>query len=429
MVGNTAEAVHVQSICLALKKLGHQIFIVSGELETTGDSQGTLCPFPLSVIPSPNPLPVTSWLYQWANKHKRHSTSRSAQGPGSEAPRPAVGYVPTWQLHPLWSDLEQRISALRYQQHFYHQAHPLLEQERPDALYQRYTRYGLSGIRLARDLRIPLIVEMNASFTEPREWFRQPSPLYPWMIEQSERYLCLNATAVVIVSAAQTPYLQRLGVSEDRTLVLPNAVNLELFKPNKEAALAIRQRYGLLGKFVVGFISSMRPWHDVETLLEAIKLVKQSPLDICALIVGDGPARPALESRVKEMGLEGMVIFVGHVPHPEVSSFIESMDTTAVLCSDSLGSPMKLFEYLAMCKPVIASRSGQLTEIIQHRQNGMLVDPQNSLHVAEALLELGNNPHLRERLGKAARLTVESKHTWEHNAQAVVDLLERFGAK
>lgn len=429
VMGNTAEAVHVQSMCRAFQRLGHQVFIVSGKLEETDDSQGARCPFPLAVIPSPNPLPVTSWLYQWTS---RHSASQSARGFVPESRQSANGYVPAWRPRLVRNDLEQRISAWRYQRHFYRRARPVLEQEHPDALYQRYTRYGLAGIWLAKDLGVPLILEMNASLTQPREWFRRPSPLYPWMIQQTERRLCRRATAVVVVSAVLVPYLRKIGTRKDRIAVLPNAVNLELFRPDDQAARDIRKRYGLVGKFVVGFVGFMRPWHDMGSLLKGVRLVAQDLPDVHALIVGDGPARPALERQAAEAELDGRVTFVGSVAHEDVAGYIGSMDVPTALspiAGEFWCSPIKLFEYMAMAKPVIVSRSGQLADIIQHRQNGMLVEPENPRQVAEAILELAHDPDLRERLGQAACRTVEARHTWEHNAQAVVDLYERLGAR
>jgi len=84
---------------------------------------------------------------------------------------------------------------------------------------------------------------------------------------------------------------------------------------------------------------------------------------------------------------------------------------------------------MAMSKPVIASQNGQMPEIIQHGHNGILVEPENPKQVAEAILELAKNPNLRKRLGQAARKTVETRHTWEHNAEKVIDLFERFSTR
>ena len=430
VMGNTAEAVHVQSICRAFKNLGHQVFIVSGELEVSDDSQCAQCPVPVVVIPSPNSFTVTSRLHQWINRHSASQPAREFVP--NQVSASASDNVPVWRPRLVWNDLLQRTSAWRYQRYFYLRARKAMEQERPDALYQRYTRYGLAGIWLAQNLGIPLILEMNASLTQRREWFRQPSPMYPWMIQRTERYLCRCSDAVVVVSAVQVPYLQSIGVKEERIAVLPNAVDLELFQPDVQTTLAIRQRYGLGGKFVVGFVGSMRPWHDVETLLEGMRLAAQSRKDIFALIIGDGPSRLALERQTEDAELGDRITFVGSIPHEDIPAHIESMDVTVVLspfAEEFWGSPIKLFEYMAMAKPVIASRSGQLADIVQHRQNGILVEPQNPTQVAEAILELAHNPDLRERLGQAARRAIETKHTWERNAQAVIDLYERYRAK
>ena len=137
-----------------------------------------------------------------------------------------------------------------------------------------------------------------------------------------------KVNAVVVVSSVQFSYLRRVGVGKDRIVVLPNAVDLELFRLDEHAALAFRQRYGLERKFIVGFVGFMRPWHDIKTLLEGLYLASQSRQDIYGLIVGDGPSRPALECRAKEMGLSERITFVEAVPHQEVVSFIGCMDVS-----------------------------------------------------------------------------------------------------
>jgi len=88
------------------------------------------------------------------------------------------------------------------------------------------------------------------------------------------------------------------------------------------------------------------------------------------------------------------------------------------------GSPTKLFEYMAMSRPVVASRLGQIADVIRDGENGILVDPGDAKALANAIVRLAENNQLREELGAMARQTVISGYTWRHNARRVFEFME-----
>nr|MBA2733344.1 glycosyltransferase family 4 protein [Acidobacteriota bacterium] len=84
-------------------------------------------------------------------------------------------------------------------------------------------------------------------------------------------------------------------------------------------------------------------------------------------------------------------------------------------------SPTKLFEYMAMGKGIVASRLGQIGDVLKNEETALLIEPGNARELSEAILRLTNSVPLRERLGAAARREAIARHTWKHNAGRVLN--------
>ena len=118
---------------------------------------------------------------------------------------------------------------------------------------------------------------------------------------------------------------------------------------------------------------------------------------------------------------------LGAVEHDRVPPLLDACDVLVsphVPLEDGspfFGSPTKLFEYMAMGKGIVASRLGQIGEVLENETNALLVEPGNVVELAGAIERLADSPELRERLGAAAREAAVERHTWKHNAQRVID--------
>src|SRR5205807_7132606 len=144
------------------------------------------------------------------------------------------------------------------------------------------------------------------------------------------------------------------------------------------------------------------------TLTDAIALL---PTDsrVRFLLVGAGKFREEVELIVRSAGLDRQVIFTGHVEHERVPALLDACDillSPHVPLEDGsefFGSPTKLFEYMAMGKGIVASRLGQIGEVLADEETALLTEPGNAKELADAILRLSESPELRERLGAAAR--------------------------
>lgn len=305
----------------------------------------------------------------------------------------------------------------------------ILRKEKPDFMYQRHSVFNCSGVILSRLLGVPLILEVNASEAWVQaNWAR----LYlKGLCRLFEEVAFLGADAIVVISEVVRQDLIRLGVEEGKIIVNPNGVDPEIFRPDIDGS-GVRAKHGLEEKTVVGFLGTFGVWHGVPVLAEAIRLVIEKNPGIHFLLIGDGNLRPAVEKKIEEHDVKPHVTSIGIAPHEEVPALLAACDILVsphvplADGSEFFGSPTKLFEYMAMGKGIVASRLGQIGEVLRHEENALLVEPGNREDLAEGILRLSKDGALRERLGTRARPDVIANYTWRQNAERVVEVAENL---
>ncbi len=215
-------------------------------------------------------------------------------------------------------------------------------------------------------------------------------------------------------------------MAKERIAVIENGVDLEIFSTDTSSD-NMKKSLNLEKYFVAGFVGNFREYHGIENLICLAEAVKSKSLNIMFLIVGDGVNRNRYEEIVRSKGLEKSVIFAGFVPHERVRDYIAVMDVAlAPHRKDSFaetggfhGSPLKIFEYMAMAKPIIAPPLGQIKELIVDGESGLLIYSEDTKALKEALLKLYHDKAYREHLGANARKRVEENYTWRANADKV----------
>jgi len=299
-----------------------------------------------------------------------------------------------------------------------------IERSPVDLIYQRYGRFTWAGVEASVRASVPLFLEYNGSEVWiGKHW--DMSGMIP-LLERFERLNLAAAARIFVVSEVERQNLLRAGISAEKIVVNPNGVDTEKFRPGTGGA-AVRQELGIAEEeTLAGFVGTFGPWHGVLTLAEAIKLL---PADsgVRFLLVGAGKFREEVERIIRAAGRERQVIFAGHVAHERVPALLDACDillsphVPLADGSEFFGSPTKLFEYMAMGKGIVASRLGQIGDVLEGEETGLLVAPGNPQELLKAILRLSESKVLRERLGAAARRTAIERHTWKRNAQRVLD--------
>jgi len=238
---------------------------------------------------------------------------------------------------------------------------------------------------------------------------------------------------MIAVSESLRDQLHRSGMDPRRIQVLPNAVDPRLFQGDSSGS-ALTENLNLDGHFTVGFVGTFRPWHGVDLLLTTFQDLHRIDPKTRLLLVGDGPLRSRFEGQVRNAGLEKAVTFAGRIAHEEVPKYLAAMDVTVApypAVDEFYYSPLKLFEYMAAGRAVVASRVGQVAEILVDGETGLLFEPGNGADLLRCLRQVRTDPTLRHKLGRRASAAC-SEHTWNRNAARVVDwvepLLKRIGS-
>jgi glycosyltransferase involved in cell wall biosynthesis len=284
-----------------------------------------------------------------------------------------------------------------------------------DAVYERYALWSFAGMEYARDVGAAGLLEVNAPLVTE---------------EAAHRGLVRREAAESVADRAFAAASRLIAVSEElarwMTLrpgtrgpvqVIPNAVDPARFaadvRPTRRAGDA----------FTVGFLGGLRPWHGLALLAEAFARFHARRPSSRLLVVGDGPERDSLESTLSRHGVRHVTELTGAVAPDDVPGLLASMDAAMAPYapqSQFYFSPLKVYEYMAAGLPVVASRVGQVAEIIGHRETGLLCPPGDPACMAEALERLAADPTLRTRLGTKARQRVLADHTWSGVAERIL---------
>lgn len=291
----------------------------------------------------------------------------------------------------------------------------VLQRFRPHFLYERYSLFGDAGVALARSLGVPLVLEVNAPLSD--EQARHRGLALGELARQIERDVLRAADRVVTVSSALERWLLGLGV--ERIAVLPNAVDPARFDvPARERSAARRE---LGGGTLVGFVGSLRPWHDVEGLIEALaRLEGEARL----VVVGDGPKRESLPALARRAGVDA--VFTGALPYERLPAYVAALDVAVAPYAPSADfyfSPLKLVEYLAAGVPVVAADIGDIGHCVRAGETGLLYPPGDADALAAAIAAFLDDSSSAHELARAGQRHALREHTWEQNACRVLELV------
>jgi glycosyltransferase involved in cell wall biosynthesis len=296
----------------------------------------------------------------------------------------------------------------------------LLETRRPDVLLVRDAGFTVSYFHASRRLGIPLAMEVNAPAAESRLYLDQYWHL-PIVPEWLEAVKIRHADAVIVVSSALRDHLaERSGRPPEQFVVAPNGADPHRFHqalvpdPDVERALG--------GGPVVGFVGSFQKFHGSELLATLMTEVTAARPAARFLLIGDGPDAGAVERRARELG--GRALFQGRVSHEQIPRLVAAFDVGVMPESNFYGSPLKVLEWMAAGRGVVAPAYGPLRELIEDGVDGLLFPPGDAQGLVRAVLRLTDDRELRQRLGRAAAARVRSSLTWRHNAARVLGACE-----
>src|ERR1700687_1805555 len=210
---------------------------------------------------------------------------------------------------------------------------------------------------------------------------------------------------IMCVSGVLADEVRLRGASAERVHVLPNAIDPDRFR-SLQPAQSLRARLGLEGSIVIGHVGLFHLWDRLDVLIQVIRGIRDRHPEAKVLLVGDGPEMTNLKQTAFRLGMESAVIFSGPVSRDEVPAYIDAMDICVLPDSSAFGSPIALFEFMAMGKPCVVPDIGPMRDVIDDNVTGILFPHSDCRALEEALLRLLENPSLRARVGANAKQVV-----------------------
>lgn len=294
-------------------------------------------------------------------------------------------------------------------------------------VWQRHELFQSPGRIAARHFGKPLVLFVDAPVVwEAKKWGVN-RPGWANLVEEfGEASQLRKSDLVCCVSEEVAEKVRCMGVLEHRILVTPNAVDTITFSPRLSVE-ELRRQWGIEGYFVVGWVGSFRRFHGVDLILRAVSRLQQSVPNIALLLVGDGNEKRSLQRLSSDLGLR-KVIFTGTLPYNSMPNCINVMDVAVVSAGtgDFHYSPLKLQEYMACGRAIIASRSGQVMRTLRHGVDALMIEPMDVEELRTALQRLYESPVLRSRLGKAARDHVVQAGGWMQQLYRVERKLDQL---
>lgn len=364
---------HIDSLIQALRELGAEVSLAAPEPPKNG--------------------PGTPARASWLNRMRRR--------------------MPRWlhELAELAFNIPEALALLR-----------AVRAIRPDLIYQRSNVFLLSGLWVARWTGLPLISEVNAPYF--RERSQHGGITLCWLAESTERALWRGADAVITVTGVLASIVQAAQVPADRVYVMPNGIDTRMFGSHAIDTTA-KARLGLENWIVLGFTGFVREWNGLEAVIDL--LATRLAQGCFLLVVGDGPARARLESQARKQGVADRVRFTGVIARNDVAAHVAAFDVALQPAANTYASPLKLFEYMALRRAIVAPDQPNIREILTDGRDALLFDPARPGAFPETIGRLITDQALRAHLAEGAGRTVRERDlTWRRNAQRVLDLSNKL---
>ncbi|MEV4444878.1 glycosyltransferase family 4 protein [Streptomyces mirabilis] len=290
----------------------------------------------------------------------------------------------------------------------------------PSLVYERNSFLSRAGADISRQLGVPLVLEWNASVVwENRYWYRKAplKRLFQAIGARCERHAVRSASVVAAVSRAAAAMATDMGADPSRVEVVANAVDAACIP--EPSPLPAREGARL------GWVGSFGHWHGVEVAIESLCHL---PPDVRLVLVGDGERRQDCVRMADRLGVGDRISWTGSVSHGEALDVLSRCD---VLVSPHVwkgpdpffGSPTKLFEYMALGRPVVASRLEQIGEMLTDGVTAVLTEPGDPKSLAEGVTRVLELTDHGAALGRNARQEALAEHTWERRAGQILSRL------
>jgi glycosyltransferase involved in cell wall biosynthesis len=291
---------------------------------------------------------------------------------------------------------------------------------RADVVLTRDLGVASALLRIPRPLRPPIVYESHGYAPDVATALPQmvataspPSRQKVARLERRERYVWHAADGYITITAGLAQEMGARFGARKLVSVVPDSTRIAT---DRVEAMPVSGD----SRPVVAYAGHLYAWKGVEVLLDALS---QLP-DVRGLIVGGHDKEPdlaRLRERAAQLGISDRVTFTGLVPPPAVAAYLRAarvlvLPNPASAISTRFTSPLKLFEYMAAGKPIVASDLPSIREVLRNEENALLVSPGDALALAAGVRRLLDDPALADRLSRTAATDVRA-YTWDRRGE------------
>ena len=284
---------------------------------------------------------------------------------------------------------------------------------RPDVVFATHTplTVGLAGAALGRYFDVPFVFEVRDLWPEALvNVGALTNPAAVWWLRRMARRIYHRADHIVALSPGMKDGIVRAGVAPEKVTVIPNASDLDLFRPDLDGG-ASRARLGLGDRFAAIYFGAMGLANGLDYVIEAARILAERGQDRIVLVLhGGGGKRAELEALARRYGLRNIVFSDLVADKEEMARIVAACDVCLTIyraTREHTWSPNKMFDALAAGKPVLINVPGWLGETIERSQCGRALDADRPQALADALQELSSRPELCRQMGRNARALAE----------------------
>jgi glycosyltransferase involved in cell wall biosynthesis len=254
---------------------------------------------------------------------------------------------------------------------------------------------------------------------------KSPSRAVGLFIRIFERTIPVTVDTVSVASTRLQNLCITLGVTPDKIFLAPVGADIEKFNPSISGN-RIKSRYNISSPLVL-YVGQLHGAQYVEMFIRASKILIENGMEVGFMIVGDGEKSSILRKLTRQLGLEHKIIFTGAIKHDLIPEYLAACDIAVACFKDNditrCKSPLKIAEYLASGKPIVASEVGEIKNMV--RGCGILTRPGDIYDLASGIERLLKDRDLRVELGKRARQRAQEKYNWSQTAE---NLLKAYQA-
>ena len=351
------------------------------------------------------------------------------------------------KLNKVVYSIPYELNLIKLNEAFLNQTEKLIQKNKPDIIYQRLIRFNNCGAYLANKYKIPLIIEYNGSEVWVQNNWGIDKLKYSKLALDMEEYVLKSADTIITVSQVLQDELIERGFNKDKIVFYPNCIDENIFdykkfQENDKKFLRDKLEFKEEDK-IFTFIGTFGAWHGVEFLANSIvKLVenhkeKLNKYNIKFLLIGDGLLGEKVKATLGREDIKQYVKFTGLIPQKEAPLYLAISD-----CFLSphikqkgkfIGSPTKLFEYMAFAKPIIASNLDQIGEVFEYKlyandldnfqsitnESAVVYEPDNYEEFIKSILFVIEKN--LDVLGENAYNMVMNKYTWDVHVDKIIE--------